>query len=220
MLLSHYPEVEIVGEADGVGSAIKVVQRSDPDVVFLDVQMPRQSGFDLLNKYNVRSKVVFVTAYDEYAIRAFEVHAFDYLLKPIKQDRLAQTIQRIREENHSPDVKKKPFVYNDYLFLPSEGCLEVVKVNLIECISVSGDYSEVFTSNGKKLIVLRSLKQWEQKLPENSFVRIHRSTIINLEYIERIETWFNYSYKVYLRGIREPLVMSRRYASKLKEKLA
>ncbi|HXG68414.1 MAG TPA: LytTR family DNA-binding domain-containing protein [Blastocatellia bacterium] len=94
-----------------------------------------------------------------------------------------------------------------------------MKLSDIECIPAAGPYSEIITADGKRALVLKSMKEWEERLPEKLFMRIHRSTIVNLEYVNRVEKWFNYSYQVHLRGIGEPLVMSRRYAAKLKDKL-
>jgi two-component system LytT family response regulator len=94
-----------------------------------------------------------------------------------------------------------------------------LKVNTILCVSAAGDYSEVLTSDGNKGLTHKSMKEWEARLPTQHFIRIHRSTIINMDFVERVEEWFNYSFRAYLKGIEEPLVISRRYAAKLKEKL-
>lgn len=217
-MLSEHPSVEVTGEAENVEQAVKLIRAHLPQVVFLDIQMPGESGFALLEKVTADFKVIFVTAFDAYAIRAFEVNALDYLLKPINPDRLARAIERLAAgEVPQPQAARK-LEYEDRLFIEIDEHSRFVKINSIVCISAAGDYSEVITSDGEKSLVLKSLKEWEDRLPEKYFTRIHRSTIINMEYIERIVGWFNRSYQVHLKHIEEPLTMSRRYAVKLKLK--
>ncbi|MCI0488774.1 MAG: LytTR family DNA-binding domain-containing protein [Blastocatellia bacterium] len=218
-LLARHPEIQIVGEADSVRNALETIESLRPEVVFLDIQMPGESGFDLLYKADASFKVVFVTAFDEYAIRAFEVNALDYLLKPVNPDRLARAIERLSSPAGQGEKPERALEYDDHLFLSIDERSRFLKISTIECISAAGPYSEILTSDKKKAMVLKPLKEWEARLPEKYFTRIHRSTIINIEYVERVEKSFNYSYQVYLRGIKEPFVMSRRYASKLKGKL-
>ncbi len=216
-MLGEYDNIEVSGEADDVPSAIKAITKYNPDILFLDIQMPGETGFDLINKIDYEGDVVFVTAYDEYALRAFEVNAMDYLLKPISHKRLKKSIDRIAKgEKPSPPVKKQ-LDYNDRLFITVGNSMKFLKINSIISISAAGDYSEVTTIDLKKGLVLKSLKEWEERLPENFFCRIHRSDIINMEYTEKVEKWFNYSYRIKMKGIEEPFILSRRYAKKLKE---
>jgi two-component system, LytTR family, response regulator len=217
-MLSEHPSVEVVGEAENVEQAMRLIGAQQPQVVFLDIQMPGESGFALLEKVAADFKVIFVTAFDAYAIRAFEVNALDYLLKPINPDRLARAIERLSAvEIPQPQAARK-LEYEDRLFIEIDERSRFLKINSIVCISAAGDYSQVITSDGEKSLVLKSLKEWEDRLPERYFARIHRSTIINMEYIERIVGWFNRSYQVHLKHLEEPLTMSRRYAVKLKLK--
>jgi len=218
-LLAEHPNIEVVGEAEDAASAIEVIERLQPDVIFLDIQMPGLSGFDLLDHINVSSNIIFVTAFDDYAIRAFEVNALDYLLKPVNPQRLAQAIERLESEEETGGREGKKLSYDDRLFITVGTRTRFLKVKSIVAISAAGDYSDVCTHDGEKGLALKSMKEWEQRLPVNYFVRIHRSTIVNLEYVDRLEEWFNYSYRVYLKGIKEPVVMSRRYAAKLKRKM-
>ena len=220
LLLNEHDNIEVVAEAADVPSAIKTIDEYKPDVIFLDIQMPGESGFELLDQLNTKAKVIFITAYDEYAIRAFEINALDYLLKPVNPERLRKAIERIQVENEISDATDRPLDYEDHLFLMLDSSMRFLKVNTIMNISAAGDYSEVFTEFGKKHLVLKSMKEWEDRLPKQHFCRIHRSTIINLNVVERLEEWFNYSYRVYLKGNKEPFIMSRRYASKLKHKLS
>ena len=218
-LLGAYDHITVVGEADDVPSAAKAIERLDPDVVFLDIQMPGESGFELLEKAAVEAQVIFVTAFDEYAIRAFEVNALDYLLKPVNPDRLAKTLERLERRELETPKKIRRLGYDDRLFLMLGRNFKFLKVDTILAVTAAGDYSEVLTSEGSKGLVLKSMKEWETRLPAQHFLRVHRSTIINMDYIDRVEEWFNYSFKVYLKGVEEPYVISRRYATRLKDRL-
>ncbi|MBM4167751.1 MAG: response regulator transcription factor [Ignavibacteria bacterium] len=218
-LLTEHDNVEIVGEADSVTSAAKLIEETDPDLLFLDIQMPGESGFDLLEKAEVRGNVIFVTAFDEYAIRAFEIDAVDYLLKPVNPDRLQTAIERAVKEGPQRSVPRKNLEYDDSLFLTINNRLKFLKVSSIAVIQAAGDYSDLTTHEGKKGLVLKPLGEWEERLPEKHFCRIHRSTVVNMEFIERVEPWGKNSYHVHLIGIASPLEMSRRYAAALKQKM-
>jgi two-component system LytT family response regulator len=218
-LLSAYDNITVTGEADDVPSAVKAIERLNPDVIFLDIQMPGDSGFDLLEKTDVEAQIIFVTAYDEYAIRAFEVNALDYLLKPINPDRLEKALEKLESREQYAWERPRALDYEDRLFLMLGRHFKFLKVNTILTITAAGDYSEVLTSDRNKGLTLKSMKEWETRLPVQHFIRIHRSTIINMEFIDRVEEWFNYSFKVYLKGVEEPFVISRRYATRLKGRL-
>lgn len=215
-LLSHFEIIKVIAEADNVRGAVKIINDLQPELIFLDIQMPGESGFDLLQQINLLPKIVFVTAYDQYAIRAFEVNALDYLLKPINPQRLAQAVARLSEKQPESAKTVKPLEYDDHLFITVGNQADFIKVSSIVCIRADGIYSEVLIKDGRKLMLHKSLKQWLKQLPVKQFVQIHRSTIINLEEVARVEQWFNYSYRVYLRNNREPLIMSRRFVAQLK----
>lgn len=215
-MLEEYPQIRVVGEADGVDAAVELIRAADPDVVFLDVQMPGRSGFDLLELVDASFKVIFATAYDAHAIRAFEVNALDYLLKPISPRRLASAVERLGAEERPPERGARKLEYGDRLFLTADERPRLLKVDQIECIRAAGDYTEVYTAGGRKLLVQKPLKEWEERLPENCFWRIHRSTIVNVEYVDRIEEGLNRSYLIYVRGVGEPFLVSRRYAGDLR----
>jgi len=217
-LLGQFENIHVKGEAENVSSALCFIQKEKPDIIFLDIQMPGESGFDLLNKIDSDIKVIFVTAFDEFAIRAFEVNALDYLLKPINPERLCRTLERLDDENSNSTPLKRKLSYNDRLFLTMDNHLRFLKINTILCINSAGDYSEVHMMNGLKGLTQKSLREWENRLPEGYFCRIHRSTIINMEYIDHLEEWFNYSFRVYLKGIETPYIISRRYAARLKHR--
>jgi two-component system LytT family response regulator len=218
-LLKPHDQVTVVGEADSVPAAVKAIQKLNPDIIFLDIQMPGDSGFDLLDKTDVDAHIIFVTAYDEYAIRAFEVNALDYLLKPVNPERLAKALEKLGEHELDQPTRVRKLKYDDRLFLMLGQHFKFLKVNTILNIKSAGDYSEVQTADGTKGLILKSMKEWETRLPVQHFLRIHRSTIINMEFIERVEEWFNYSFKLFLKGVEEPYVISRRYATRLKDRL-
>ncbi len=215
-LISEIGSVTLVGEADSVSTGVEALKKHKPDVIFLDIQMPGESGFDLLEKIKIDAKIIFVTAYDEYAIRAFDINALDYLLKPVNPDRLKAAIERIELQDEFQSASTRKLKYNDHLFLMVNSQFKFLGIKSIICITSAGDYSQIITNDGLKGLTQKSMKEWETRLPEAHFTRIHRSTIINLEYVDHLEEWFNYSYRVYLQNIKEPFIMSRRYVAKLK----
>jgi two-component system LytT family response regulator len=217
-MLGAYPEIEVAGEADSVMNALELIAQVGPEVVFLDIQMPGETGFDLLDRASASFKTIFVTAFDAYAIRAFEVNALDYLLKPINPERLARAICRLSAETDAKVSPARKLEYEDRLFIDTGERSAFLKLSTIKCICGAGDYTEVYTADGRRHLVMKPLKEWEERLPEKYFSRIHRSTIINLEFVEKMESWFNRSYRIYLRQTPEPFVMSRRYATRLKLK--
>lgn len=216
--LLPYPEIEVIGEAGDVDSALAVIQAEKPDLIFLDIQMPRKNGFELVDKISPRIQVVFVTAYDEYAIRAFEVNALDYLLKPVNPKRLDSTIKRLttRQTNVLPPVRK--LTYTDQLFTMVGTAMKFIKISDIVYISASVDYTDIYFNDGSNGLISKSMKEWELRLPENHFVRIHRSTIINLNYVDRVESWFQGKMRVYQQGYSTPLLISRRNMALIRDK--
>jgi two-component system LytT family response regulator len=177
-LLETRGDVDVVGEADSVEAAMVAIVEATPDVVFLDVQMPGGSGFDLFERAEVRARVVFVTAYDQHALRAFAVNALDYLLKPVDPAELARSIARLAVLGQGVPVAR--LALDDVVCLPQPGGMRFVRLRDVVCITAAEDYSEVQLSSGKILLAEASLRRWEQRLPEEAFVRIHRSSLVNL----------------------------------------
>jgi two-component system LytT family response regulator len=219
-LLTDFPDIEVAAEADSVPSALLAVEKSQPDVVFLDIQMPGQSGFDFLEKAQGSFVTIFVTAYDHFAVRAFEANGLDYLLKPIEAERLERAVERIAGSRRVETDGCRRLEESDYLFVTSTGSSRFIQVKTIQCVTAAGAYSEVFTANAGKWLVLRSMKEWQGLLPTNQFVRIHRSALVNLAFVERLEPLPNYSYNVFLREQKAPLWMSRRCATALKGRMS
>lgn len=217
-LLAEFDEIAVSGEAESLSEAIDLIENEKPHIVFLDIQLSNENGFDLLEKTEQNFKLIFVTAFDAYAIRAFEVNALDYLLKPVNPERLAKAIERLGEENQDEKPELRIFEFDDRIFLELGNRSVFLKVCDISHINSSGDYSEIFTTDKRKYLIEKPLREWEERLPEKHFLRIHRQTIINLEEIEEIETWFNRTFQVRLKNFRETLAVSRRYAVKLKNR--
>ena len=218
-LLALHPEVEVRGEAASVDEAARQLAREQPDVIFLDIQMPGESGFDLFARAPVAARVVFVTAHDDHALRAFEVNALDYLLKPVAPARLAAAIARLREDAGA-DRPARRLEYGDFVFLPVDGRSRFLRVNQIVSIAAAGDATVVSTADGLRGRVPRSLRSWEERLPPKQFVRIHREALVNLQFVERIEEWSHEAFQVHVRGQPSPLTLSRRYAARLKARFS
>ncbi|HWQ82905.1 MAG TPA: LytTR family DNA-binding domain-containing protein [Ignavibacteria bacterium] len=217
-ILKNFENVKVVGEAEDAVSARLLLEKLSPDIVFLDIQMPGESGLALVEEINPGTRIVFVTAYDEYAVRAFEVNALDYLMKPVNLERLRKTLERIMSDSSKPTETRK-IKYEDTLFIQLNSQMKFVKVQDIISVESSGDYTELYLKNSAKGLTSKPMREWEERLPENYFVRIHRAAIVNLSYITKVEEWFKNSFKVFLMGKAEPLVISRRYAIKLKERM-
>ena len=218
-MLAEHEEIVVVGQAADARSAQSLIARLNPDVVFLDIQMPGESGFDLLRRAKIRSRIIFVTAYDKYAIRAFEVNALDYLLKPVSRERLARSIDRLLEVGNREADWEDNLRYDDSLFLRIDDGMKFLKINTIYAVRAAGDYTEVITSGPEGGLTSKSMKEWEARLPADRFCRIHRSTIVNLDRVEKVEDRGNYTFDVFLKGIRQPLAMSRRYSAAVKRRL-
>jgi len=219
-LLASFPEVEVVGEAAAVPEALAAVQELQPEVVFLDIQMPGFSGFDFLASARGRFSTIFVTAHDRFALRAFEVNGLDYLLKPVEPAQLARAVNRLAAANVVAENPSSPLGANDYLFVSGAVSSRFVRVAQILYVLAAGPYSEIFVDDGSRWMMSRSITEWQARLPRSQFVRIHRSTIVNLNFVERVEPLPNYSYAVGLRGSGVQLMMSRRRASLIKERFS
>jgi len=217
-LLRLHPEIEVVAEAATIAEALEAMDKTSPELLFLDVQLPGESAFDLFDRTNVLAHVVFVTAFDQFAVRAFEVNALDYLVKPVNPERLGQAISRFLTRTRPPVPEKARLRYEDQVLLQIGETPRFVKLASVACVLAEGDYTRVVTTSGPLGLVLRPLKDWERLLPERHFCRIHRSTLINCEQVVKIEPWFSGSYRVHLRGLEEPLTMSRRHASSFRSR--
>ena len=223
-LLDQYPEIEILGEAVNSDDAIEKIQQHNPDLIFLDIQMPGKTGFEMLEQLETSPKVIFTTAYDEYAIKAFEINALDYLLKPIQENRLKEAIQKVikqeREEAAAPveEVKSRKLGIQDQVFVKDGDRCWFVKLSDIRLFESDGNYIKVYFDKFKPMIH-KSLNALDERLDERSFFRASRKHIINLSWVETIETWFNGGLLVQLKG-GEKVEVSRRQAARFKERMS
>lgn len=216
-LLKAFETITVAGEAANADTARQQLKRLSVDVVFLDIQMPGQDGFELLETLDQVPQVIFTTAYDEYAIRAFEVNALDYLLKPIQPERLASAIEKLQA--HSPDEAVAPTLTDSSRVFVKDGdqCW-FIKLSDIQLFEVSGNYTRVYFQKFKPLIP-RTLNHLEERLDKRIFFRVNRQQIINLQYIEKIDPYFQGSLKVLLKGGCE-IEISRRQTQKFRERLS
>jgi two-component system LytT family response regulator len=221
----HADAVRVAGEAASVREAATLARTSGADIVFLDIHLASESGFDLLEQLEPDVDVVFVTAFDQHAVRAFEVNAVDYLTKPVSPERLARTIARLgagpgaRREGAADAATLGPLAYDDRLFLRIDDRMAFLAVRDVTAVVADGDNASLWLANGRVVRVRKSLRAWEARLPAKQFVRIHRSALVNLTAVERVEEWSHFTYRIYVRGYREPLEMSRRYGARVREQL-
>ncbi|MFN6374057.1 MAG: LytR/AlgR family response regulator transcription factor [Chitinophagia bacterium] len=224
LLVSH-PEIEIVGEASNADEAFRLIQELSPEVIFLDIQMPAKTGFELLQELERTPEVIFTTAHDEYAIKAFEVNAFDYLLKPIDPKRLSDAVQKLVMQDDRDgligDAKMElrgSLGENDQVFVKDGEKCWFVKLSDIRLFESVGNYARVFFGSNKPLI-LKSLNALEERLDTRIFFRANRKHIVNLRMIERVEPFFNGGLLLEIKG-GEKIEVSRRQAVRFKEMMS
>jgi two-component system, LytTR family, response regulator len=222
-LLNEYSEIEIVGECANADVALEEIREKDPDLIFLDIQMPGKTGFDLLKELDKVPKVIFVTAYDDYAIKAFEVNALDYLLKPVQPKRLDDALKKILPvaELQSPAVKSPVqgvLGEADSVFVKDGEKCWFVRLSDVRLFESEGNYVRVYFDNNRPMI-LKSLNSLDEKLDNKVFFRASRKHIINLKWIESMESWFNGGLMVKLKG-GEQIEISRRQSAKFREMMS
>ncbi len=229
-LLEADPDAEVIGECANGHEAVAAIRQLSPDLIFLDIQMPELGGFEVLESFKTHDVpyIIFATAYDQYAVRAFEVHALDYLLKPFDQERFDTAWQRakarIREERLNQreqhilalleELKAGP-QYLERLVVKTEGRVFFLDVDDIQCIEAEGNYIRVY--NGQKAYLLRdTISGLESQLDPKEFLRIHRSAIVRIDKIKELQPWFHGEYHVILENGKQ-LTLSRNYRANLQE---
>jgi len=241
-LLAEHPAVVVVGEAGTVATARTRLAQPDYDLVFLDVQLRGGSGFDLVEYVRPGARIIFVTAYDQHALRAFEVNALDYLLKPVAPERLALSLARF--DTPAPETEPparppraatpppfsrgatdapfpKTLTLDDRILVrvvPSTD--RFVRLSDIRYVASCENYTEIFLAGETRFLVRRSLKHWEDSLPPAYFARAHRHILVNLNHVEKIERATVSTYHLQLNGLPEPLRASFRYIADLRTKLS
>jgi two-component system, LytTR family, response regulator len=237
-LLKDYHEIEIIDEAKNPEEGIAKIKEHKPDLIFLDIQMPGMTGFEMLKKLDYIPKVVFVTAYDEYALQAFEVNALDYVMKPVDPERLNETIQKIHAQDEEFQSEEKVPKYDrssrtltitDKIFIKDGEKCYFISLASIRLFESDGNYVKVYFERSRPLI-LRSLNSVEERLDPEFFFRANRKFIVNLNWINKIENWFNGGLQVELRipeeysnvdgRQAEKIEISRRQAIKFKDMMS
>ena len=220
-LLQPFKEINVVGEAVNVEDALEKITQLSPDLVFLDIQMPGKSGFDLLEELDSVPTVVFTTAYDEYALKAFEYNAMDYLLKPIEPKRLEDTVKRLIEKSKResiPPTDSKVLAEKDQVFVKDGERCWFVKLETVRLFESEGNYVRIYFGENKPLI-LRTLNYLDERLDSKTFFRANRKHIVNLKWIDSIEPWLNGGLLVKLKDGHK-VEVSRRQAIKFKDRLS
>ncbi len=220
-LLTDFIEIEIIDEAQNGDEGIEKIKRQKPDLIFLDVSMPGMTGFEMLKQLDDVPQVIFVTAFDEHALKAFELQAIDYILKPIDPERLSQAIKKVSIENVELDNSdfssraNKLLEPNDKVFIKDGEKCWFIELNRVRMMESDGNYVKVYFDQFRPM-VLRSLNNFESRLNPEYFFRANRKFIINLNHVVNVETWFNGGLKVELsKG--EKVEISRRQAIRFKE---
>lgn len=224
-LIKMHPELEVIGEAENVDIAYKMINELKPQLIFLDINMPEKDGFELLEMLDDVPVTVFTTAFDEYAIKSFEYNALDYLLKPINEKRFGDAVQKIKDKVNSNDNDEEQdntpnhtLTEESQIFIKDGEKCWLVKVNEIVLFEIVGNYTRVYFRDCKPLIY-KSLNQIEERLPENTFFRANRQQIINLKYIKSVDNWFNGKLKATMQNGVE-IEISRRQSSLFKDMLS
>lgn len=226
-LLQEFPEVDVVDEASNAEEGVQKIEAQNPDLIFLDIQMPGKTGFEMLQELDHAPTVIFTTAYDDYALKAFEVNALDYLLKPIEPKRLADAVEKVKKlhtgngESTGASSWAEPLRLlgeQDQVFVKDGDRCWFVRLADVRLFESVGNYAKVFFGNNKPLI-LKSLNALEERLDPKSFFRANRKHIVNLQAIEKVESYFNGGLLLELKG-GEKIEVSRRQTVKFKEMMS
>ncbi|MFT5336117.1 MAG: two-component system LytT family response regulator [Sphingobacteriales bacterium] len=218
-LLKDFAHIEVIGECSNAEEAKKKIEQLHPELIFLDIQMPGKTGFELLEDLEYMPKVIFCTAYDEFAIKAFEVNALDYLVKPVEVARLEQTIKKLVDDEEQGEGPTRELYEkleeDDQIFLKDGEKCWFVQLKDVKLFESEGNYVRVFFKDQKPLI-LKSLNNLETRLDGKVFFRANRKHLINLKWVVNIESWFNGGLQVELKD-GEKIEISRRQSAKFRD---
>ncbi len=220
-LMKKYEGIELVGEAENVDEGYALIQSENPDLLFLDINMPEKDGFELLEMLDEVPMTIFTTAFDEYAIKSFEYNALDYLLKPVSEKRFGMALEKVRpkmETARSDNDRTKKLTESSQIFIKDGESCWLVKIGDISLFEIVGNYTRVFFDD-KKPLLYKSLNQVEEKLPEESFFRANRQQIVNTNFIENVVPWFNGKLKLTLKN-GEEVEVSRRQSYIFKDRMS
>jgi len=217
-LLSTHPEVEVLGQARSVQEAAALANSTKPDLILLDIQMPREDGFALLPKLTHPSAIIFVTAYDQYAVRAFTVNAVDYLLKPVQPERLEQALARLQRK--APQPLPSSLGFEDNVFLKTDRGLRVARVSSITHIEAEENYTRVHLADGQTHLLRRTMGEWETMLPKDKFTRLERSLLVGLHAVQNLQVQTRDEALLFLSGRTNSISLGRRASLRLRQLLA
>jgi len=233
-ILEKFPKIQVIGEAADYESAKSAINDLQPDLVFLDIDLNGLTSIDILSHVNHNPKIIFVTSHPDFALKAFELNAVDYILKPISFDRISKAIERVTDEELAkidaepntaaakteltPSTDDEKFEDDQVILLNFENKMSFVKIAEIDFIEAFGNYTKVHMNDGRLSTTYNSIKNWDNRLPSDTFIQIHRSTIVNLLKINKIERWTNDTGRLHLKGYEEPFDISRSYFSQIKKK--
>jgi two-component system, LytTR family, response regulator len=223
-LLSAHPEIAIIGEVEDVPAARTRLAANDYDLVFLDIDLGGGgTGFDLVPHVIPAARIIFVTAHNQFALRAFDVNALDYLLKPVSPVRLAEALRRLgpvaTSASESTERPLGSLSADDRVFLKNDRGARFVPLADLAAVISCDNYSEVFVADGTHFLVRRSLKIWETALPPDVFVRVHRQSLVNLAHLERIDDPDGDTPALRLRGVKQPIACSHRLTPELRRRV-
>lgn len=217
-LLKAHTEILVIGEVENSDEAAILIEAEKPDLIFLDIQMPGKTGFELLEMLNHVPMVVFTTAYDEYAVKSFEYNTLDYLIKPIREERLASTVKKLMATVKHQPVTQEKLSNNSRIFVKDSEQCWLLNLEDIRMFESCGNYTRVHFGENKPMIY-KSLSKIEDRLDPGKFFRVNRQYIVSLNEIKNVEPWFNSCFKITLQDNTE-LEVSRRSSAKLKQNLS
>lgn len=217
-LLSTHQNISVKGEARSVSEAAAFLSTKEVDVIFLDIEMPGGHGFELFDLWRGQASVVFVTAFESFALKAFDFNAIDYLLKPVKPERLSETIDRVsnQTQQRTPSSQRNT---QGAISIPTKSGTRIIALSDIVCINSADDYTEIVDIRGRVELNSTTLSEWQVKLEELGFCRIHRQTLVNLRHIKSLERSGS-AWSVHVARLEIPLPVGRRRIAHLRENIA
>lgn len=216
-MLKGHDDIEVIAVSHEVSDSIEKVQRLRPQLIFLDINMPGKNGFDLLGELDEAPEVIFVTAYDQYAIKAFDVNALDYILKPVNPDRLSEAIAKVRKRFSESKTTEERLTIQKRIFIKDGDQCYFVPLSEIYFIESVGNYARVYYQD-KKPLLHKSLNYLEEKLPDEFFFRASRQQMFNISFVKNIVPFFSNTLRVELQG-GVKVDLSQRQSIKFKEKM-
>ncbi len=218
-IVSRIEHLELIGAAQDFEEGKELLLNKDPELLLLDVEIGEVTSFELIPFISENTKVIFITTHPEYAVKAFEVSAVDYLVKPITEERLRSALKKVFHLSEQSAEDNDTLQMNQKILVNKHDYLELILVSDISHLVSIGNYVKIYCKNGQQYVKYGSIKSWINKLPTKQFIQIHRSSIINLNEVKKIEKWTNDTGRAYLNNFEDFLEISRSYFQKLKTKL-